>query len=95
MKKSMNGKSNDISIMNGFWGIYNKIESLPEERWDPFRTIIVNGTKIGHSTTISSLRGEKPYEYLLQQKIVHSRELKEGKDSFCRLIKGEQPSIVI
>ncbi|MHA2306334.1 MAG: hypothetical protein ACXACU_13185 [Candidatus Hodarchaeales archaeon] len=95
MKKSMNGKSNDISIMNGFWGIYNKIESLPEERWDPFRTIIVNGTKIGHSTTISSLRGEKPYEYLLQQKIVHSRELKEGKDSFCRLIKGELPSIVI
>jgi galactose-1-phosphate uridylyltransferase len=95
MKKDINEKTNEISIRNGHWGIYNELESLPEERWDPFRTIIVKETKIGHSTIISSLRGEKPYEYLLQQRNIHSNELKEGKDSFCRLIKGELPSIVL
>ncbi len=95
MKKDINEKTNEISIMNGHWGIYNELESLPEERWDPFRTIIVKEKKIGHSTIISSLRGEKPYEYLLQQRNIHSNELKEGKDSFCRLIKGDLPSIVL
>lgn len=95
MRKDMNEKTKDIPIMNGHWGIYNELESLPEERWDPFRTIIVKETKIGHSTIISSLRGEKPYEYLLQQRNIQSNELKEGKDSFCRLIKGELPSIVL
>ncbi|MFX0084043.1 MAG: hypothetical protein ACFFAU_00080 [Candidatus Hodarchaeota archaeon] len=95
MKKRVDPNSSKIPKINGHWGIYEKLESVPEERWDPFRTIIKNRTKIGHSTVINILRGEKPYEYLLQEKNIQISELKEGKDSFCRLIAGEIPSIVL
>jgi galactose-1-phosphate uridylyltransferase len=95
MKKRVNPYSKKIPVINGHWGIFKEVESVPEERWDPFRTIIENEVKIGHNTIINTLRGEKPYEYLLQEKNIQVSELKEGKDSFCRLIAGEIPSIVL
>lgn len=79
-------------LSNGNWGTYYKSESLPEERWDPFRTIIrEDGTKIGHQTIISMFRQKRPFEFPFQQ----TAKSNSYEDSFCQLISSKIPSIVI
>ena len=75
MKKRLDPNSKEIPLINGHWGIFKEVNSVPEERWDPFRTIIENEIKIGHNTFINTVRGEKPYEYLLQEKNIQKTGL--------------------
>ena len=74
---------NNNTPPNGEWGIFKKIELTPEERWDPFRTIVDEyGTKIGHQSLISRFRSERPYEFHYLQKV--SSDIKKGKDTFSQ-----------
>jgi len=96
MTKHKKPATKNIPILNGYWGIFNEFKSAPEERWDPFRTIIdKNGMKIGHHTFISTLRYDKPLEYVGQKSNIQIKDVKEGEDSFCHLVEGKLPSIVI
>ncbi|UCE12530.1 MAG: hypothetical protein JSV04_10075 [Candidatus Heimdallarchaeota archaeon] len=96
MTKKHKIKPENGIIGNGSWGIFQKPNSTPEERWDPFRTIIDNSeTKIGHHTYISTLRGNRPHENSIYQTDHPFNNQKKGEDTFCRLVKGEIPSIVL
>jgi hypothetical protein len=87
----MNEKYNE-----GNWGTYFRLDYLPEERWDPFRTIICeDGMKIGHQTIISTFRGKRPYEFPIQQRKTQKDKTSDCRDSFCQLISSKIPSIVI
>lgn len=96
MTKSKKHATKNIPILNGYWGIYNEFKSAPEERWDPFRTIISkNGTKIGFHTFINTLRYDRPIEYLEPKVTIQVKALEEGEDSFCHLVEGKLPAIII
>lgn len=96
MKKHKNSTQKDLIISEGFWGIYQKLELTPEVRLDPFRTTIdERGTKISHHSYISTLRADRPDEYFASQNEPLFDHLEEGEDSFCRLVTGELPSIVV
>ncbi|MFX0184460.1 MAG: hypothetical protein ACFE95_15365 [Candidatus Hodarchaeota archaeon] len=96
MTKHKKPTTKNIPILNGYWGIFNEFNSAPEDRWDPFRTIIdKNGIKIGHHTFISTFRYDKPHEYTRRKGIIEVKGAKEGEDSFCHLVEGKLPSIVI
>ena len=84
-----------MEIPEGHWGIYKDKENMPLERFDPFRTIINEfGTKVGHITQFSPLRGSRPFEH---QKGDDEKEIitSPPTDSFCKVINGDLPAIVI
>jgi galactose-1-phosphate uridylyltransferase len=96
MTNSKKHATKNIPILNGYWGIYNEFKSAPEERWDPFRTILSkNNMKIGFHTFISTLRYDRPIEYSKPKEIIQVKALEEGEDSFCHLVEGKLPAIVI
>lgn len=95
MKENLKKITKDIFVSEGFWGIYQKLDLSPDVRLDPFRTVINSGTKIGHYSYISTLRADRPDEYFTSQDNLRFNHLGEGEDSFCRLIAGELPSIVV
>ncbi|MFX1284542.1 MAG: hypothetical protein ACFFB5_12855 [Promethearchaeota archaeon] len=96
MKKDFKTTTKDLFVSEGFWGIYKKLELLPDVRLDPFRTCIdKDGTKIGHYSYISTLRADRPDEYFNDCNELTFKQLEEGKDSFCQLIAGELPSICV
>lgn len=95
MRKDLKKIPKDIFISEGFWGIYHKLDLSPDVRLDPFRTVNESGTLIGHYSYISTLRADRPNEYFTGQDSLIYNHLEEGGDSFCRLIDGELPSIVI
>lgn len=96
MTKKYKIDSKNRVIGNGSWGIFQELNSIPEERWDPFRTILDNSeTKIGHHTYISTIRATRPYENVMYKTDQPFNKLKEGEDAFCRLVKGEISSIVL
>ncbi|MHA1407553.1 MAG: hypothetical protein ACTSSG_09255 [Candidatus Heimdallarchaeaceae archaeon] len=85
-----------MDIKEGHWGIYTKSEEMPVERFDPFRTIINDyGTKVGYITQFSPLRSKRPFEHLDKNngKVVEKKSKED--DSFCKIVKGELPAIVI
>jgi galactose-1-phosphate uridylyltransferase len=84
-----------LEIPEGYWGIYKDKENMPLERFDPFRTIINEfGTKVGHITQFSPLRGSRPFEH--QQSDDETEKIASPPtDSFCKVINGELPAIVI
>ncbi len=94
-------KNKETSIKNdknneGNWGTFYQLDYLPEERWDPFSTVIrENGMKIGHQTIISTFRGKRPYEFSIHSSKKSQTKVNECKDSFCQLISSKIPSIVI
>ncbi|MFX0208979.1 MAG: hypothetical protein ACFFDT_23545, partial [Candidatus Hodarchaeota archaeon] len=96
MKKDLKTTTKELFVSEGFWGIYQKLELLPDVRLDPFRTYVnKSGTKIGHYSYISTLRADRPDEYFSAQNDFKFNHLEEGEDSFCRLILGELPSICV
>jgi galactose-1-phosphate uridylyltransferase len=95
MRKNLKKIPKDIFVSEGFWGIYQKLDLSPDVRLDPFRTVDDSGTLIGHYSYISTLRADRPDEYFAGQDKLLYNHLEEGEDSFCRLIAGELPSIVI
>ncbi len=68
---------------------------MPLERFDPFRTLINEfNTKVGHVTQFSPIRGKRPIEHNNEETeeiIEHSPQ----DDSFCRVVKGELPAVVL
>ncbi|MBY9000843.1 MAG: hypothetical protein KGD64_08025 [Candidatus Heimdallarchaeota archaeon] len=84
-----------MEIPEGHWGIYTDKKNMPLERFDPFRTIINEfGTKVGHITQFSPLRGNRPFEH------VKSDESEETitsppTDSFCKIVQGDFDAIII
>ncbi|MFW9903278.1 MAG: hypothetical protein ACFFFH_03020 [Candidatus Thorarchaeota archaeon] len=95
MRKDLKKIPKDIFVSEGFWGIYHKLDLSPDVRLDPFRTVNDSGRLIGHYSYISTLRADRPDEYFTGQENILYNHLEEGEDSFCRLIAGELPSIVI
>ena len=95
MRKDLRKIPKDIFISEGFWGIYHKLDLSPDVRLDPFRTVKDSGKLISHYSYISTLRADRPDEYSTGQDSLIYNYLEEGEDSFCRLIAGELPSIVI
>ncbi|MFX1246773.1 MAG: HIT domain-containing protein [Promethearchaeota archaeon] len=95
MKNDLRAFTKDLFISEGFWGIYQKLDLTPDVRLDPFRTYVDNGINISHYSYISTLRADRPYEYHTRRKLPLISHLKKGEDSFCRLIVGKLPSIVI
>ncbi len=84
-----------MDIPEGYWGIYKDKENMPLERFDPFRTIINEfGTKVGHITQFSPLRGNRPFEH--QQNDDEMEKVSSPPtDSFCKIINGDLPALVI
>ena len=96
MKQHKKTALNNLHILDGQWGIFKNTEQLPQVRWDPFRILIdKNNIKIGHHSYISTLRAERPDEYLITANQPIFYHLEEQQDSFCRLIAGELPSIIV
>lgn len=95
MRKELKKIPKDIFVSEGFWGIYQELDLSPDVRLDPFRTVIDSGILIGHYSYISVLRADRPDEYFTDRNNLLFNHLEEGNDSFCRLIAGELPSIVI
>jgi UDPglucose--hexose-1-phosphate uridylyltransferase len=84
-----------LDIPEGYWGIYKETENMPLERFDPFRTIINEfGTKVGHITQFSPLRGKRPFEHKESNQII-LEELHIERDSFCKVVAGELPAVVL
>ena len=85
----------NLDIPEGHWGIYRDKDNMPLERFDPFRTIINEfGTKVGHITQFSPLRGNRPFEH--RDNNQENAELPSpADDSFCKIIKGELPAVVL
>ncbi|MHA2155540.1 MAG: hypothetical protein ACXABU_09415 [Candidatus Hodarchaeales archaeon] len=84
--------------LDGEWGIFSTEKFLPSERYDPFCTYLdENGSKIGHKTIFSPIRRKRPIEF--DSTFFHGQtpEKKPSltQDTFCKLIKGNLPSIVI
>ncbi|MHA1976684.1 MAG: hypothetical protein ACW98F_01120 [Candidatus Hodarchaeales archaeon] len=85
-------------IQDGDWGIFDSNSLLPIERYDPFSTYRdEKGLKIGHKTIFSPIRRKRPIEFESDK---HQPDLAEklqsaSKDTFCKLISGEIPSIII
>jgi len=84
--------------LDGEWGIFTSDKFLPFERFDPFSTYLdKNGLKIGHRTIFSPIRMNRPIEF--DPASIHTQTRKKSlsstQDTFCTLIKGELPSIVI
>ena len=83
---------------DGDWGIFENISLLPIERYDPFSTYIdETGSLVGHKTIFSPIRSKRPIEFESNQTQTHTvgKTQSSSKDTFCRLINGEIPSIVI
>ncbi len=105
MKNSSNSSQKDLDeklslldepIPNGHWGIFYDLNQAPEERWDAFRTIIdENETRIGHQSYICLIRADRPIEYIDPTSDIRIKSLKEGEDTFCQIISGKIPSIVL
>lgn len=95
MKDNLKKNTKEILVSEGFWGIYRNLNLSPDVRLDPFRTVNDSGTQIGHYSYISTLRADRPDEYYTSQNNLRFNHLEECKDSFCRLIAGELPSIVV
>lgn len=96
MKNTVNSTPKDSLISNGFWGIFHELDQAPQVRMDPFRSLVdESGTKIGHYSYISTLRADRPDEYFSTSSNSQFSHLQEGEDTFCRLIAGKLPSIVI
>ncbi|MFX1516180.1 MAG: hypothetical protein ACFFC6_07720 [Promethearchaeota archaeon] len=95
MRNELKKIPKEIFISEGFWGIYHKLDLSPDVRLDPFRTVNDSGILISHYSYISTLRADRPNEYFTERNGIHVNHLEEGQDSFCRLIAGEIPSIVI
>ncbi|NHJ01663.1 MAG: hypothetical protein EAX86_05940 [Candidatus Heimdallarchaeota archaeon] len=96
MKDEENGPRKKLLREDGYWGVYQEEDNAPEERWDPFQTLTDKyGTKIGHCTYISKLRANRPIEYSeIPLKLVRSN-LNDEKDSFCQIVEGKLPAIVL
>jgi galactose-1-phosphate uridylyltransferase len=86
---------NNLDIPEGHWGIYKDKDNMPLERFDPFRTIINEfGTKVGHITQFSPLRGNRPFEH--RENNQEDTELRShADDSFCKIINGDLPAVVL
>ncbi|NPD88351.1 MAG: hypothetical protein HGN29_06490 [Asgard group archaeon] len=84
-----------MDIPEGYWGIYKDKENMPLERFDPFRTIINEfGTKVGHITQFSPLRGIRPFEH--RENNQENTEISSpADDSFCKIIRGDLPAVVL
>lgn len=68
---------------------------MPLERFDPFRTIINEfGTKVGHITQFSPLRGNRPFEHRENNQDDETLHCPTD-DSFCKIIKGDLPAVVL
>ncbi len=83
---------------DGYWGIYQSKKLLPIERYDPFSTYMEkSGSIIGHKTIFSPIRRKRPLEF--ETAYIDTPPTGETHssilDTFCRLIKGNIPSIVI
>ncbi len=84
-----------MDIPEGYWGIYKNAKNLPLERFDPFRTIINEfGTKIGHITQFSPMRGKRPFEYQNNEELPEDIHIPE-EDSFCKIVEGSLPAVVL
>ncbi|MHA2357799.1 MAG: hypothetical protein ACXABK_03390, partial [Candidatus Heimdallarchaeaceae archaeon] len=84
-----------MEIPEGHWGIYRDKENMPLERFDPFRTIINEfGTKVGHITRFSPLRGKRPFEHKNNNQIEEHISPVDD-DSFCKIVNGELPAVVL
>jgi UDPglucose--hexose-1-phosphate uridylyltransferase len=86
------------NIHDGDWGIYQTEKLLPIERYDPFSTYIdETGSIIGHKTIISAIRGKRPNEFkpTIFQSLTDRENHSTYPDTFCKLIKGDLPSIVV
>ena len=82
-----------MEIPEGHWGIYKDKENMPLERFDPFRTIINEfGTKVGHITQFSPLRGNRPFEHKESEED-RERVTSPPTDSFCKIINGDLPAL--
>ncbi|MHA1214412.1 MAG: hypothetical protein ACTSPG_03905 [Candidatus Hodarchaeales archaeon] len=85
------------TLNDGFWGVFRKSINIPRIRWDPFRTIINDqGLIVGHRVHFSTLRAHRPHEFNDKSSITQTN-VSNGlqDDTFCKLIKGDLPSIVL
>lgn len=80
----------------GKWGIFYQDRSLPTIRYDPFSTYLDSrGNKIGHKTVISPSRYFRPIETELDTSTEEEQKDIQEEDTFCELINGKLPAIVI
>jgi len=86
----------DKKILDGEWGIHFSDKSLPEERFDPFHSYVdQNGTRIGHRTIFNPIRLQRPIEFALVKPIKKRGKHTHFSDTFCELVQGKLPAIVI
>jgi len=80
----------------GKWGIFYQDRSLPTIRYDPFSTYFDSkGNKIGHKTVISPSRYFRPIETELDTSTEEKQKEIQEEDTFCELIRGKLPAIVV
>jgi galactose-1-phosphate uridylyltransferase len=81
-------------LLNGKWGIFQDNQSIPTERFDPFCSYIdKEGNFIGHKSIISPIRAQRPIEWEPEKEIQDPPQ--RATDTFCRIVNGELPAIVI
>jgi len=86
----------DEKVIDGEWGIHFSDKSLPQERFDPFHFYIdQEGTQIGHRTIFSPIRLQRPFEFTHVKHSKQKRDHTHFSDTFCELVKGKLPAIVI
>ncbi len=94
-EKKDSSKKNEGS-QNGDWGIYEIKDILPIERFDPFTTYIdESGLIVGQKTIFSTIRRKRPDDYKHIQNLPMKNSDSSLKDTFCKIIEGTLPSIVI
>ena len=82
--------------ISGKWGIFTQDRSLPTIRYDPFSTFLDSkGNKIGQKTIISPSRYFRPIETELDKTEEGKQVDTQEVDTFCELISGKRPAIVI
>ncbi|MFX0207677.1 MAG: hypothetical protein ACFFDT_16940, partial [Candidatus Hodarchaeota archaeon] len=88
----------EANVPEGHWGIFHDLHNVPIDRWDSFRTTVDKyGTIIGHSSQIAPIRAIRPIE-IGSKKWVESifhRDTTKNTGTFCRLIRGELPVILL
>ncbi len=81
---------------DGQWGIYLTDNFLPCERFDPFCSYIDDkGSIIGHKTIFSPVRLQRPLEWESKQRTQLENRSFANEDTFCHLISGNTPAIII
>ncbi|MHA1444853.1 MAG: hypothetical protein ACTSR4_08920, partial [Candidatus Hodarchaeales archaeon] len=92
MPRNEKNAQRNKKVIDGEWGIHVS----PEERFDPFSTYFdQDGTQIGHRTIFNPIRLQRPFEFTHVKHIKQNEKHTRFSDTFCELVHGKLPAIVI